>query len=334
MKRFAALGLVLALAATAVRAQPAAPEPPAAIPDESAVVQELEVVGRPPGPAMWKVSRGGSEVTILGAVTPIPHSLVWDQRRFQRALSGANSVLLQAPFRPSVLDMVGLLVRAQALRSSKNLEQQLQPPLLMRFVAARETAHKDARRYAKWKPAVAGFLLLSDVRRAANLSEAKPGSTVRRMAQADKVQITNVGGYKFGDIAGAFANLSDAANRACLEDALAQIDSELAHAEPAAKAWAAGDLRGVRNDYTAARMDRCLFQLRNYNQVLESTTAEWVKAVDAALAKPGKSAAVIDLRLLLRANGVLDRLKAQGAEISVPLEPVDGPAQVVGDDKD
>jgi hypothetical protein len=30
--------------------------------------------------------------------------------------------------------------------------------------------------------------------------------------------------------------------------------------------------------------------------------------------------AIIDLRLLLRANGVLDRLKAEGAEITVPQE--------------
>ena len=101
---------------------------------------------------------------------------------------------------------------------------------------------------------------------------------------------------------------------------------------PAAQALAAGDLKGVRKDYGAAQLERCLLQLRNYNQVLETTTVAWVKAVDAALAKPGKTAAVIDLRLLLRANGVLDRLKAQGAQISVPLEAVEGPPQVVEDD--
>ena len=329
MKSAAALGLILVLAGSAVRAQPAAAPPVA---DESAVVQELEVVARPPGPAMWKVARGGAEVTILGAVSPLPHSLVWDQRRFQRALVGANAVLLQAPFRPSVLDMVGLLMKAQALRSSADLETQLPPPVLERFVAARTAAGKDARRYAKWKPAVAGFLVRSDALRAHNLSEAKPTSTVRRMAQAAKVPITNVGGFKLNDIASAFANLSDAANRACLNDALDQLGDETAHAEAAANAWAAGDLKGVRKDYGAAQLERCLLQLRNYNQVLETTTVAWVKAVDAALAKPGKSAAVIDLRLLLRANGVLDRLKAQGAQISVPLEPVDGPAQVVEDD--
>jgi len=38
------------------------------------------------------------------------------------------------------------------------------------------------------------------------------------------------------------------------------------------------------------------------------------------LSRPGTTVAIIDLRLLLRANGVLDRLKAQGAEISVPKD--------------
>jgi len=313
---------VIALAVAALAVLPAWGQAPPAPPadDESAVVQELEVIARPPGPAMWRVRRGDAEVAILGAVSPIPHSVVWDPSRFQRMMEGANAVLLQAPFRPNAVEMLGLLVRVQKLRTSSKLEAGLPPDLRARFVAARTAAGKDEGRYAHWKPQVAGFLVLSDVRRARNLSEAKPGSTVRRMAKTAKVPVRDVGDYKFGSIAGAFANLSPEASRECLADALSQVDAEAVHAEPAAKAWAAGDLKGVRADYTAAELDRCLLQLRNYNQVLETTTADWVKAVNAALAKPGKNVAVIDLRLLLRANGVLDRLKAEGAEISVPLE--------------
>ena len=314
--RLALAALLLAVAAPASAQAPVEGLAPG---DESAVVQELEVVGRLPGPAMWRVGRGKAEIAILSAVTPIPHSVVWDPARFQRWLEGSNAVLLQAPFKPNAGETVGLLLKVPKLRTSK-MEERLPPDLQARFVAARTAAGKDAGRYSHWKPQVAAFILLSDARRARDLSEAKPGSTIRRMAKTAKVPVRNVGDWKFGSIAGAFANLSPDASRQCLSDMLAQIDAETAHAEPAAHAWANGDLKGVRAEYKASALDRCLLQFRNYDQTLEAMTAEWVKAIDTALAKPGRYVAVIDMRLLLRGNGVLDRLKAAGAEVSVPTE--------------
>lgn len=287
--------------------------------DESAVVQELEVVGRLPGPAMWRVGRGGAEIAILGGVTPIPHSLVWDQARFQRWLEGSNAVLLYERFKPNAVETPGLLLRVAKLRTSR-MEERLPADLRARFVAARTAAGKDVGRYSHWKPQVAALLLLSDARRARNLSQAKPDSTVRRMAKAAKVPIRSVGDWRFGAIAGAFASLSPEASRQCLSDAFAQIDADDHHAEPAARAWANGDLAGVRAEYRGSVFDRCLLQLRNADQTLEGMTADWVKAIETALAKPGRYVAVIDMRLLLRGNGVLDRLKAAGAEVSVPRE--------------
>ena len=52
--------------------------------------------------------------------------------------------------------------------------------------------------------------------------------------------------------------------------------------------------------------------------MLERGTADFTAAIEAELNHPGKAVAVIDLRYLLRANGVLDRLKAQGDTITVP----------------
>src|SRR5579875_2918426 len=78
----ALLGAAPALAQTS--ATPGAPSPPASVAprsDESAVVQELEVVGRRPGPALWRVTRGDSEVVIVGGLSPLPHSLHWNETR-------------------------------------------------------------------------------------------------------------------------------------------------------------------------------------------------------------------------------------------------------------
>ena len=43
-----------------------------------------------------------------------------------------------------------------------------------------------------------------------------------------------------------------------------------------------------------------------------------MNAINDALSRPGKTVALIDLQYLDQRNGVLDRLKTKGAEITVP----------------
>ena len=81
-----------------------------------------------------------------------------------------------------------------------------------------------------------------------------------------------------------------------------------------------GDLATVRANASADLLDRCLLQLPSLTGLLEKDTAQSVASLNRALSQTGTTVAIIDLRLLLRANGVLDRLKAQGAEISVPRD--------------
>ena len=45
-----------------------------------------------------------------------------------------------------------------------------------------------------------------------------------------------------------------------------------------------------------------------------------METIHAALNRPGRSVAVIDLTFLLRRNGVLDRLKAEGDQVTVPTD--------------
>src|SRR5689334_1733469 len=62
-------------------------------PSLSPLVEALEVIAKPPGPALWRVSRGDSEVVIVGTVSPIAHQQAWDSRRVERALTGARLLL-------------------------------------------------------------------------------------------------------------------------------------------------------------------------------------------------------------------------------------------------
>lgn len=308
--------LSLALAAPALAQQPATE-----VDLGSPVVEALEVVAKPPGPALWRVRRDGAEVIILGGVNPLPHSLVWDTARVDRALDGAKLLLLPPRPKVSVMDGLGLLVGGTGRFKDKAvLEDELDEPLRRRFEAAATAAKKPLSRYEKWKPQVAGFYLVGDFREAAGLSSAKPGSTVAKLAKARGVPVRSVGDFRWIPLAKEAAKMDRAASVACLRDAVSQVEIEARDAQALAAAWAAGDLRGVRAHYGPPALERCVQQSASVNALIESRTEQGVQAILSALASGGKTVAVVDLNYLLTPNGVLDRLKARGAVIDVPRD--------------
>lgn len=296
--------------------------PPAPLdPNESAVVQALDVVvvGRRPGPALWRVKRGDAEVVVLGGLSPLPHMLQWDTQRVERAMDGARVVILPPTGRLGALDLVYMLFHQGELKlpPGQSLWDRLTPDQRRRFDNLRLQAKTEPKRYERLKPAIAAFNLLADFEKAAGLSSAKPGSTVKALAEAHHVPTRASGGIQVGQFFRAIVAMDPAAERACTDAALAEADRAASMARPLADAWAVGDLKTVRADYLPTGFDRCLAGsgLQGFfdKQIRDSTAS-----IDAALAKGGKTVAVVDIRLLLSADGVLDRLKAEGAEISLP----------------
>jgi uncharacterized protein YbaP (TraB family) len=218
-----------------------------------------------------------------------------------------------------LLDAVGMVLRQGALKAPHgDMEASLPPELKARFERVRDSFHGDPKHYREWKPAVAGLLLVADFRRAAGLSSDKPGTTLAKLAKAAHAEVRTVGAVNAKPLFDAAAKMTDAQNQACLSAALDDVEHEAAHARPAAQAWAEGDLKTVRAESAAPLLDECLLQLPSVQALVEQGTGEAVKTINAALNRPGRSVALIDLTYLLRPNGVLDRLKAEGVEIALP----------------
>ena len=287
---------------------------------DSTVVDELEVVVRVPGPAMWRVTRGDSEVVVLATFSPLAHLQAWDQRRLAANLEGARALLMPPEPKVGVFEGAKLMLRAGAVRlpGFKPLAAELPPPLAAKFAAAVKIARADPKRYAKWRPAAAALLLLGDFHRAAGLSDLKPGTTVERLARTKGVHIQRVGGLAAGGAMDAMLSLPQDRQLTCLDAASDQVLFEAGHIRAAGEAWAAGRLRDVKANASDAVLDRCLLPQSGVRAVLDRAAGDAAKAVEGALSKPGRTVALVDLRLLDRPNGVLDRLKASGAQITVP----------------
>lgn len=289
----------------------------------SQVVRQLEaveVVKRLPGPALWKAAKPDSELYILGAVTPIPHLQAWDSSRLENAIPDSVVVLLPPTGKVGMFDLIGLKLNGDAttLSRGRTLQSVLPPATRTRFERLMTLSRQTWKKYEKLKPGVAGAQLISDFREAAGLSDAKPGSTVEKLAKKLGTPSRPVAEYRAAPLLKSLTSLSDSVHLACLNDAMDEVEYEASHTVPAAKAWAEGDLAGVRSHYASNRMERCLQAAPSVSAILDRATADTTAELKKVLDRPGKTVAVVDLALLLRANGVLDRLKADGAEISVP----------------
>jgi hypothetical protein len=325
VRRITALigGALLALSASAAGSQTPLPQTVELFPQDpgSAVVEELQVVARPPGPALWLVEKGGAKLYVVGSAPPLPHQLKWDSPRLNRAMDEASLVLVPPEASVGPLQITKFfLTGGGGVRQpfGKKLENRLPPDLLARFVSGRERAQRTAVPYKDWKPAVAGFILLSDFRQAAGLSEAKPVSTIERMAKAKGVKVKAMSQYRLGPILASAGKLSDEANLACLRDALTELEYEGAQPTMIGTDWANGDLASVRARYSASAAQRCVMRAPGGPGLLGQQIGQSADALNEALNRPGVTIAVVDLAFLLPANGVLDRLKASGATITSP----------------
>lgn len=309
---------VVLLTASATVAQ----APPTPVLAGSKVVEALEVVKRLPGPALWKASKPDSELFILGAVTPLRHLQAWDTTRIENAIEDAVVVLLPPEGKVGAFDAVLMKLNdgSQKLSRGRTLQQVLSPAQRARFERLIKVIGRDWKPYERLKPGVAGVQLISDFRRAAGLSDAKPGSTVERLAKQHGTPSRPVATYRLKPLLKTLTDLPDAAHLACLNDAMDEMEYEAAHTTPAGKAWAEHDMAGVRANYAPSRLERCLQAAPTLDALLETTTADTTRALKEVLDRPGKTVAVVDLALLLRANGVLDRLRADGATMSVPQQ--------------
>src|SRR5512134_705258 len=88
MERAARLLLLLAgqvIAAGAANAQEAGAA--------TTTIEEITIIGRYPGPPLWRVSSGERVLFIFGELSPVPKGLDWDPRNAERVLERAGGVI-------------------------------------------------------------------------------------------------------------------------------------------------------------------------------------------------------------------------------------------------
>jgi len=316
LKMLARVAIVLAVGFGALAA-PSAAAPPPSHDLEDNLVDALVVNAPSGGPAWWTVSDSDSKVYIMGVPSGLPKGQAWSTAKMEFRLKGANALILPPTARANPLKAAAFfLFNRGPFQSKTPLEDTLPPALRARFIAARATLGKPPARYAKWKAGVAGLLIGQDFRDGLHMTFKQPDDAITDLAGRAHVPQRKVASYDVMPLLKNMTQLTEAAHQACLADSLNEIEAGKGRVLAAAAGWARGD---VRTALTAERgFDRCIAGVPGMSAYIDRSIADTSNTLAAALAKPGKTIAIVPLRVLLAQGGVLDRLRARGLKVETP----------------
>ena len=310
----AALALMLPCAAFAQSAPPV---------QDWSNVETVTVVSPKPGPALWHIARNGSDVWILGIDSPLPKDLKWNQDEITGIITGANVVYLQPELKAGLFEATWfLLTGLHTLKQpdGQTLLGSLPPDLRARYAEWLVKLGKDADTDEDYLPAIAALDLENTFESKIGLDGRSPNSQVSRIADHNDVTAKPVASYEAMPVVDEIPKLSPAEQAVCMKDALDDLDTQSIHAVPAAQAWATGDLAGIKAHYSDAKLYGCFDQTKSFADDRERVVGETISAIQDSLNKPGKSLVLVSLGYLLRKDGLLDRLKAQGITVEGPKD--------------
>lgn len=286
-------------------------------------MERVVVTAQSPGPAFWHLTKGDSEIWILGTLGPIPQGFTWNHARLEQLIDGAKEVLMPPEASAGFFDMSWFLLTNWGVLSmpeGQKMEDSLPPDLRARFVAARQNLGNDASRYEDDKPLIAAFRLRNDFMKTKKLLAGGQIYWAGKIADSKHVKTRPIGTYDVSSMLKALLKLKPEAGQACLAATLRDIDNVSSHGVAAAQAWAVGDLAGIKANYSPSALMDCVLQSASFNKLNQQAVDDLLKAVHAALSTPGKTVMLVDVGTLLRGAGVMEKLKAEGITVEGPAE--------------
>ena len=350
MRRWTVL-LCFALAAPAVLAVPAQVPPPAAtaaappVPGDVPLLAPVVVSGVVPGPGLWKVSKGGHVLWVLGTLSPLPGHIQWESREVGQVLAQSKQVLLEPKIKLKAdigfFGKLFLLPSAYGARKNpdgKTLDQVMDAPTHARWLALKQKYIGDDGGIERWRPLFAAQELYRKALKANGLSNdgGVPG-TVAALAKQDGVPETPVE-YRVEikqprEALKAFKAAAPS-DLECFNRTLDSIEHDVPAMTARANAWATGDLEELRRLPDSHRRDACVTAITSagfahqlgLDDVPAQLQAAWLAAARKALADNATSFALLPMEELLSPSGYLARLKEQGYAVEAPLGLDEAPA--------
>jgi uncharacterized protein YbaP (TraB family) len=283
---------------------------------------EIVVVGERPGPRLWRIEGPQGEVFVLGVLTPLPKSFTWKTKEIDAVIARADRVF--AGGSTVSVGIGALIANRKAFRNPDGAKTSalLDPDTRRNFDAARSRYDYSGDDLENWRPYVAGLFLMDKAMTEAGLSRSlDPEEVTLKKVRKRRIDVTVVTRIEAKPLLKALAAMPAGADAPCLAAELQALDAMPVMRERAL-AWAKGDIERLRalgdRDEGAACMNSLTSGGVAAATIRETLTVDWTRALSNAAGQKGVTLAIAPMGVLLAADGVLARLRAQGVQIDGP----------------
>lgn len=321
---------------TANPSDPAPKESPAqsALPirDEAPVV----VSGKLPGPGMWKVSRNGHVMYVLGTISHVPKGMEWISLDVEKALAQAGEVLYppgyKIDFDVGFFGRLALIPTAMGLPKNpdgKTLRDVVPVPSYARWLELKQRYIGRDDDVEEMRPIFAAEALEQAAFKKSGLKEARIWPVIESAIRKHDIKVTKpqfTATIKDPKVALKELRAGSIDDIACFDKTLANLETDVARMTERANAWATGDVQTLRalplGDQGRTCMDALLktsaAQKRGLGDAVEQTKQVWMPAAEVAIASNPVSFAVLPMSEVLKADGYLAALQAKGYDVEAP----------------
>ncbi|MFK2878307.1 TraB/GumN family protein [Rhodanobacter hydrolyticus] len=337
MIRASWLLLLLCILAGPMRAQTAAA--PAHASTAAVTLAPVSVTGVQLGPGLWKVSREGHVLWVLGTLTPLPEHMKWRSAPVEKALAQSQE-LLEVPAARLRLDTSAfgkLLLLPSAYDARRNpddatLQQSLPSQTYARWQAMQDQYGVHGWGSAHWRPIVAAFELYKAALAKGGLTDAdEVAHAIEKLARRHGVKRTPVE-Y---EIVVAHPRDADETIRetqqqdiGCLQETMDMVAHGVDVLAVRANAWSSGDVAALRGTSQEVAREACVVAAMNADFARQldmrdlpaRIDATWLYAAEQALARNATTFATLPMDKLLSPDGPLARLEAEGYVVQPPDE--------------
>lgn len=326
------------LAHPAAAVDPPASATSAALPPPGQVteLQGVSVSGVQPGPGLWKVSRNGHVLWVLGTLEVLPRGMRWQPREVQAAIADSQQVLdkpqVKVDAKLGFFGTLGILPSLIGVRNNpdgKRLIDVLPAEQYARWLVlkAKYLGHDGG--VEKQRPIFAAFALFIAAIKNAGLTPDTIDRLIKKVARQHDLVLTPVAytvtveqpkavvtDFKKGQLP----------DGDCFAKTLDHLESDVALMRARANAWATGDLDTLRRLPLSDQLQVCLAVVSQSGMAQElgldgidaQLESSWVAAADRALAANRVTFAQLPMARLLGQPNYLKALQARGATVILP----------------
>jgi uncharacterized protein YbaP (TraB family) len=298
---------------------------------DEASIPEVVVEGKHEGPRMWRVSKGGHVLWILGTISPLPRKMTWQSDSVETVLQETQEVV---PAWPSVsvgynpftaIHLYFVWRKIQKSPDHMKLREQLPAPLYARFAALKAKYAPRDSSLEELRPMLAGGRLFDEALDSSGLTlHNEVQRTVLRLAakQGVKVHQTRM---KVEDPVNVLRDLGETPKEgeiACLAAIVGRLETDLAPMQARARAWALGDVDTLRKlPHTVDDRTACLAAVSSSARVrslVMRAQDDWMIEIEDAMNRNRSTLAVQTMDRLLGDQGILAALRAKGYTVEGP----------------